>query len=158
MPSKKSKPRACTVDNCKKAYRRFVKEIMDNDLLEIAGNEYCFFYDLCGFRNQYRIGYKKNGSKYFRVKTHRMWFYSSAELIAMAEDHKNYTVSHLCHGSGCINPNHLVLESLAVNKSRNVCPAGSKCWHEPKCIREGHQLSNQKIAYWDGCKMSKQSK
>lgn len=47
------------------------------------------------------------------------------------------TVSHLCHNSWCYNWNHHILESLAVNKSRNGCPAGNSCRHKVKCIIPG---------------------
>lgn len=32
-----------------------------------------------------------------------------------------YEVSHLCHNSGCFNPEHLVVERAALNKARNAC-------------------------------------
>src|ERR1700761_8773135 len=33
----------------------------------------------------------------------------------------SYQVSHLCHNGSCFNPDHLVVESAALNKARNVC-------------------------------------
>ena len=151
MPSENRKPEPCTIENCIEGYNKFVGKIAKSD---IAG-DHCFF----GSNNQFRITYYKPDIKkpfYFRVKTHRMWFYCNEEVIDMAEDHENYTASHLCHTNGCINPKHLVLESLAVNKSRNVCPAGDKCWHWPRCLRPGHQISDNDVVFWNGNKMSKQ--
>ena len=42
------------------------------------------------------------------------------------------TISHLCHNKKCINPSHLVWESMQINLSRNVCLG--ECLHLPKCI------------------------
>lgn len=47
------------------------------------------------------------------------------------------TVSHLCHHNFCHTQAHLVLEPLAVNKSRNGCPGGHFCQHQVKCLRPG---------------------
>lgn len=48
------------------------------------------------------------------------------------------TVSHLCHNETCLNPRHVVYESLAANKGRNGCsgPNGG-CTHRPRCVRKG---------------------
>ena len=48
-----------------------------------------------------------------------------------------WTVSHLSHNPGCLNPEHLALEPLDVNRARNGCPAGWKCYHQVRCIRPG---------------------
>ena len=32
-----------------------------------------------------------------------------------------YEISHLCHNGGCFNPDHLIIEPAALNKSRNSC-------------------------------------
>lgn len=52
-------------------------------------------------------------------------------------DDERYTVSHLCHNNECFNWEHHVLESLAVNKSRNGCPGGDHCHHQVRCIMPG---------------------
>jgi hypothetical protein len=56
-------------------------------------------------------------------------------------------VSHLCHHGECVNPAHLLLETAAQNRARNicqgwtylVCPCGcnhrfNPCHHQPQCI------------------------
>jgi len=57
---------------------------------------------------------------------------------------KSEVVSHLCHRKLCVNPEHLVIESIAENNARKGClcslvdTAGvtwSLCWHYPKCLR-----------------------
>lgn len=53
-------------------------------------------------------------------------------------------VSHLCHRKTCINPDHLVIESIATNNARKGClcafntPDGrvwGLCAHAPLCLR-----------------------
>jgi len=52
--------------------------------------------------------------------------------------------SHLCHRKRCINPSHLVLESITCNNSRKGCLCALQdlmgnvwtlCPHNPKCLR-----------------------
>ena len=45
-------------------------------------------------------------------------------------------VSHLCHESLCINPDHLELETLLCNSNRQLCREKGKCSedHEKKCF------------------------
>ena len=45
-------------------------------------------------------------------------------------------VSHLCHNSLCVNPDHLVAETHAANVERLSCHALGHCirTHEPPCI------------------------
>lgn len=54
-------------------------------------------------------------------------------------------VSHLCHRKNCINPDHLVIESIVDNNARMKCPRGFQddrgvvwnlCPHHPRCLRE----------------------
>ena len=66
--------------------------------------------------SQYKIAFKNENGKtsYFKPKVHRMWFYhhdkeGGFELIDYAENHVDYTSSHLCHQSECYNPKHLCL-------------------------------------------------
>ena len=57
---------------------------------------------------------------------------------------ENQVVSHLCHRKLCINPNHLVIESIASNNARKGCLAAFHdnqnnvwclCPHNPICLR-----------------------
>ena len=45
---------------------------------------------------------------------------------------------HLCNNgeNGCVNPNHIVLDTAVQNMSRNGCKCGARylCPHTPKCI------------------------
>jgi hypothetical protein len=154
MPSHKRKPSACNDTDCQNAYSKFVKltETTCCKKKNIGGLE-CWFIDqgknVSG--GQYKIKYLENGKTlYFKPKLHRMWFYNSPEAINMAENHDDYTVSHLCHQSNCCNPAHLALEDLATNKSRNVCPGKVSCNHKPKCIRKGPELDEDtNIMAWN---------
>lgn len=151
MPSEKKKPVDCTVIDCMRAYNSFQSFVFGNK--QVVGSLGCWMLpEGCGkgfTGNQYKIPFQSEGkTKYFKPKRHRMWFYCSEEVMGLAEDHANYTVSHLCHNDECINPEHLVLESLATNKSRNACPFVG-CTHLPKCIRVGSEyFGHTDVVVW----------
>jgi hypothetical protein len=63
-------------------------------------------------------------------------------LTATPEQLKTLTASHLCHNAKCLNPKHLVLETLAVNKARNGCPSCEHCFHKPRCLIPGPLFSS----------------
>lgn len=156
MPSAHNKPTSCSDRDCIDAFKNFLKEI--KDALEVD-DKGCWiaskpFKGRTG--NQFKIPYKDDDgkTKYFRVKLYRMWFYSKVRTIAMAEDHTKYTCSHLCHNNGCLNPQHLVLEDLATNKARNVCPGTTHCTHTPKCLALGPQYdADRTVAFWEDNKL-----
>jgi len=50
------------------------------------------------------------------------------------------TVSHLCHKYNCVNPSHIYMAPLDVNKGMNGCAGGNFCTHEIRCIRPGPGL------------------
>jgi len=79
----------------------------------------------------FRGGRNRNNGRDFYVRVA-----SVKALFALAgydTDNSHRTCSHLCHNISCHNPLHLSFEDLAVNKSRNGCPAGSGCLHRPLC-------------------------
>lgn len=43
------------------------------------------------------------------------------ELLWCTQANKLFQVSHLCHNSGCFNPEHLIVEESDRNKARNTC-------------------------------------
>lgn len=150
MPSKSNKSSDCSNADCISAFKKF-KKLIDKEFKD-ADKSDCWKLSKGENENvtgdQYKIMYKTGGkTRYFKPKIHRMWFYGSETTIKAAEDHKRYTVSHLCHGGKCVNPDHLVLESLAVNKSRNVCPGQPRCNHTPQCIQPGHQYDTNAQVY-----------
>lgn len=67
-----------------------------------------------------------------RPKAYRVPFLNADECHS-----ENFTVSHLCHQTWCLNPRHHVLESLEDNKGRNGCPGGNHCMHQIKCLIPG---------------------
>ncbi len=83
-----------------------------------------------GDKWQYDIG--KVAGKRERPAAYRVPFYGQP-----AFEDRTLTVSHLCHNAGCLNPSHVVLEPLDVNKGRNGCPAGAHCHHKVRCLRPG---------------------
>jgi len=78
--------------------------------------------------------YNLRGLKRGRPKAYRVPFLMLEEF-----DMPNYTVSHLCHNSWCLNPLHHALESLADNKGRNGCAGGNHCFHQVRCLIPGPQ-------------------
>jgi len=53
-------------------------------------------------------------------------------------------VSHRCHRKTCVNPDHLIIESIAANNARKGCLCSfvdatgrvwNLCWHTPRCLR-----------------------
>eukprot|EP01124_Arcella_intermedia_P002560 TRINITY_DN11395_c0_g1_i2.p1 TRINITY_DN11395_c0_g1~~TRINITY_DN11395_c0_g1_i2.p1 ORF type:complete len:136 (-),score=6.95 TRINITY_DN11395_c0_g1_i2:2-409(-) len=55
-----------------------------------------------------------------------------------AEFHTKYTenqvhISHLCHDSRCLNPEHLIIESSTTNLRRNNCRKECRCGGVPQC-------------------------
>jgi len=144
MPNKNGKPDECTVNDCLLAFNSFRSQILSKfavvpvvECWNLSGQRFTG-----GSGLQFFIPFKgTNGeNKRFRTKIYRMWFYGTPESILLAEDHEHFTVSHLCHNQDCGNPQHLVLEDLDTNKSRNCCrPA--KCDHVPKCKFVGRRWS-----------------
>nr|CAC24704.1 putative endonuclease [Naegleria sp. NG874] len=93
-----------------------------------------------GFKTGKKLQYKIEG-RY--VVAHRVWFYATEESREVL-GRPNATVSHRCHNEHCLNPDHLVVEPLQVNQSRNTCTG--VCLHRPKCIRDGNQADKTKFA------------
>lgn len=71
------------------------------------------------------------------IKAGRPKAYRVVFLTTPGFDDQTMTVSHLCHHQWCLNPRHVVLESLADNKGRNGCPGPSACQHRARCLRPG---------------------
>jgi len=67
------------------------------------------------------------------------WMTQSDQMPSKGED-----ISHLCHNSKCLNPNHMTIESKKANNLRKGCQVKFKCpcceheavvcRHNPKCI------------------------
>jgi len=81
-----------------------------------------------GSRYQYDLRSKGHG----RPKAVRLVFLDSPSF-----GDEDYTVSHLCHTDWCLNPKHLVLETLPDNKGRNGCPGPGSCRHSTQCLIPG---------------------
>lgn len=79
---------------------------------------------------EYQYDLRKIG--YGRKKAYRVPFLTTPQF------HLNgFTVSHLCHLRGCLNPAHHVLESLEDNKGRNGCGGPGFCFHQVPCLIPG---------------------
>lgn len=77
-----------------------------------------------------------------RPKANRIPFFNNEQVF----NDKEQTVSHLCHNSWCMNPQHFVMETLAENKGRNGCPGPPYCFHSNKCLRPGPFYNSKGIA------------
>ncbi len=100
---------------------------------------------------------KRGDNDYHHVlAAHVMMWYFKHTFVAAGDE-----ISHLCHNTVCINPNHLITESVAANKSRNGC-AGyglcrcrnsnphaphmvSMCKHTPRCMVEYRGLESLQL-------------
>lgn len=81
---------------------------------------------------QSRYQYDLRNYGHGRPKAVRVIFLESPSF-----GNQEYTVSHLCHTDWCINPRHLVLETLPDNKGRNGCPGPGFCQHSIQCLMPG---------------------
>jgi len=50
------------------------------------------------------------------------------------------TVAHKCHKYSCVNPDHVYMAPLDINKGMNGCAGGNFCTHAIRCIRPGPAL------------------
>jgi len=80
-------------------------------------------------RNQGVVGAAKD-----RVIAQRMYFINHPRYGA------GVTVSHLCHRNACMNPAHMTIEPLPINKGRNGCAGGISCQHVVRCIMPGPSI------------------
>lgn len=79
-------------------------------------------------RNQGIVGAVKD-----RLTAQRMYFFNHPQFGPAAV----CTISHLCHRNACMNPRHMTIESLPVNKGRNGCAGGICCQHVVRCLMPG---------------------
>ncbi|KAM9985255.1 hypothetical protein ACTFIZ_008772 [Dictyostelium cf. discoideum] len=71
---------------------------------------------------------------------HTLWEEHYEDDISLASGgplSDDRTASHLFHNLVCINPRHIVYETLKANKGRNGCPAGDTCQHRVTCLNPG---------------------
>ena len=75
-----------------------------------------------------------------KVKIHMLALYMATGQLPEPRE----VSSHLCHNKLCINPDHLVIESIVANSRRNGCICSmiddrgnqwNLCPHEPRCLR-----------------------
>ena len=68
------------------------------------------------------------------IMTHKI-SYPDGELPRIDGNSNTINISHLCHNLLCVNPDHLTLESQAINNERNMCKGWSRCdFHKPLCL------------------------
>ena len=83
------------------------------------------------------LGVPGGGKKEFRV--HRLQYMVMNRILEIPRTDENGSlldVSHLCHNSVCVTPEHLILELHSKNMERRSCKAQGLCTknHTPHCL------------------------
>jgi len=73
------------------------------------------------------------GQSYNLIFGSALFFWYKTGLFA----YKGMEVSHRCHNNRCVNPDHMLLETVANNKARNGCAGHGQCAC-PYCPRRPH--------------------
>lgn len=90
--------------------------------------------------------YKQRFSDLFGGKAVTLYLHQVVAFVFFGRSKVNgNTVSHRCHLKGCFWIDHLVLESLSLNRIRNPCFHSGFCWcdQKPKCVIEGKVITMQ---------------
>ena len=69
---------------------------------------------------------RSNGPN-FQTGGHQISFFLSREEPIVTD----YHISHLCHVSLCVNPEHLSQEPPSINRQRNTCKKSNHCCGHP---------------------------
>ena len=78
-----------------------------------------------------------------RIGVHRLSYiirhreqYPDGILPSVDDEGRKLNVSHLCHNSLCVNPDHLTMETQAINNDRKSCKCSGRCLrtHNPFCL------------------------
>ncbi len=88
-----------------------------------------------------RLGFQNPQSDvpYGRIQHKKRQHYVQRLSFLVSHGYLPKKVSHLCHNSICINPDHLVEESQKINNQRKVCRGrieGCTELHDPPCMLE----------------------
>ena len=75
---------------------------------------------------QYGIICVKLDGRWTTLLTHRLIYMMIHHQRHLQQGHD---VSHLCHNTLCLNPNHLSLEPHAINNNRQRCKIERTCLH-----------------------------
>ena len=67
-----------------------------------------------------------NGNNWTSMSAHR-----AALMVEKRGKLPKLQASHLCHEKTCINPEHLNLESAAINNRRKICANENRCTGHP---------------------------
>ena len=84
-----------------------------------------------------RVTFPDGNSKLMRVsRVVYLIKYKTFNIPDSDESGNPVEMSHLCHNSLCVNPDHLVLESKTSNLERKHCHSQNNCTetHFPHCI------------------------
>ena len=130
-----------SIDRLRLGYRNYFEPMSSNDTN-------CFIVNKATNRKDGYVKCKVKGSD-------RKEYYAHHLILLLIPDKRkdlkkvynsNYQVSYLCHNKRCINPDHLMIETITMNQKRNACNGQksmhcnhcnhkvSRCTHHPPCI------------------------
>ena len=111
-------------------FEKYLAKLQEKSTLGL--NEECQIWT-GGTNGKYGIMYCQYpwDKKWDRLYVHRLSFMIAHGTLDLGED----DVSHLCHNTLCINPEHLVQESHGWNNSRMTCVSVGKCLGHPEPIK-----------------------
>ena len=117
----------------------FYNMIMSNVLTGQGPHGTCTEYATANkAHNQYvQTSRRINGSKII-CRTHRVALLQKLRLYELPA---TLEASHLCHNKKCMNPDHLIAETHAANKSRDTCIYYRRMNSDPTFCTDDHEGS-----------------
>ena len=99
---------------------------------------------------QVKVRFTKQSYKVIYV--HRLAYFLHVGDISALQTNTSEQCSHTCHNTKCINPEHISLESSAINLQRQTCIQNQKCFgHGHKLDRRLDLMLYGKVKHYFMC-------